>query len=58
MTVKKDVVCGMDVEVLADTAQSEFNGQTFYFCSEACKTSFDEEPEEFNNQADGATGIF
>jgi P-type Cu+ transporter len=58
MEKKIDAVCGMEVEVNGETARSEYNGQAFYFCSQACKSSFDEEPEEYTNQADGATGIF
>ena len=34
----KDLICGMDVD--EETAlRSEYKGQTYYFCSPACKPS-------------------
>jgi YHS domain-containing protein len=53
MATQTDVVCGMQIEESDKTGQSEYNGQTYYFCSAACKSNFDEEPEEYINQADG-----
>lgn len=43
----KDPVCGMTVEEAKAAAKSTYNGQTYYFCSPGCKTSFDREPEKF-----------
>ncbi|MEK7326793.1 MAG: YHS domain-containing protein [Chloroflexota bacterium] len=43
----KDVVCGMEVDEKKSAGKSEYNGQTYYFCSPGCKKSFDKEPEKY-----------
>ena len=43
----KDPVCGMDVAPKTAAAKSEYQGQTYYFCSKGCKTQFDKTPEKF-----------
>jgi Cu+-exporting ATPase len=43
----RDPVCGMDVTYENAQARSEYNGQTYYFCSIECKESFDREPEAY-----------
>ena len=40
-----DPVCGMDVAEDQAAATSEYQGRTYYFCSEECKVTFDEDPE-------------
>lgn len=42
----KDVVCGMEVNSPSPW-QSIYQGKTFEFCSENCKTKFDENPEKY-----------
>jgi len=43
-----DVVCGMTVDPEAETTlTSEYEGKTYYFCSEMCKNSFDADPEKY-----------
>ena len=49
-TVVKDSVCGNDLE--EDKAKSagrkrEYQGRTYYFCSDACQQKFDKNPERF-----------
>ena len=39
-----DPVCGMSVDEAKAAATSEFEGRTVYFCSEACKRTFDTDP--------------
>lgn len=46
-TTVKDLVCGMDVEPEAAAGHSEHAGKTYYFCSSACKSKFDSDPERF-----------
>ena len=42
----RDPVCDMEVD--PQTApKSEFQGQTYYFCSLGCKKSIDKEPEKY-----------
>ena len=46
----KDPVCGMDVEkAKAKTAgrTSQYQGNTYYFCSDHCKKEFDKNPAAF-----------
>jgi len=40
----KDPVCGMTVEIGADTRHSEFQGERFHFCSEKCRVKFRADP--------------
>ena len=43
----RDPVCGMDVNPNETQWQSEFQGRTYYFCSEGCKNRFDNEPHVY-----------
>jgi YHS domain-containing protein len=43
----KDPVCGMQVDEKKAAGKSEFQGQTYYFCSPGCKTAFDKEPQKY-----------
>ncbi|MEM0150228.1 MAG: YHS domain-containing protein [Thermoplasmata archaeon] len=42
----RDPVCGMDVDEKSKY-KSEYNGKTYYFCSESCKKQFDMEPAKY-----------
>lgn len=52
MAQVKDPVCGMTIESDGAAGQSEHGGRTYYFCSAACKTQFDREPQRFVEQGD------
>jgi Cu+-exporting ATPase len=43
----KDPVCGMTVELAKAAATSEYQGQTYYFCSAGCKAKFDANPSQY-----------
>jgi len=43
----KDPVCGMHVDRHAGGPTSVFDGRTFFFCGPACKSTFDDNPEEY-----------
>jgi YHS domain-containing protein len=47
----KDPVCGMDVDPQSAAGKSEYQGQTYYFCSPGCKQAFDKEPEKYLKSA-------
>ena len=49
-----DPVCGMEVNPASAEAQSEWGGQSFYFCSEECRRKFDAAPERYLNETDHA----
>jgi Cu+-exporting ATPase len=42
-----DPVCGMDVDPETAAGKSEYQGQTYYFCSLGCKKSFDKDPQKY-----------
>ena len=44
----KDLVCGMTVDPNSPSVfKSQYKGQTYYFCSEMCKKSFEANPEKY-----------
>ena len=42
-----DPVCGMRIEPSQAAAESNYQGQTYYFCSEECKQQFEKESSRF-----------
>jgi Cu+-exporting ATPase len=50
MATEKDPVCGMQVDTADAAGQSDFEGQTYYFCSEGCRTKFDDNPTQFTGE--------
>jgi YHS domain-containing protein len=37
----KDVVCGLIIDAKDATGKSQYEGETYYFCSRNCKAEFD-----------------
>ena len=52
----RDPVCGMEVDVENAPASTEYNGQTYYFCSEECKEDFERNPERYSGQPSSQHG--
>lgn len=48
----KDPVCGMDVDPKKAAGKSDYQGQTYYFCSPGCKKAFDKEPAKYAGKAE------
>lgn len=49
--MRTDPVCGMEVK--EDSASSTvYQGETYYFCCDSCKTEFASDPEKYLNKAD------
>ena len=46
-TMSKDPVCGMQLAEASAAAKTEYKGKTYYFCSPACKATFDKKPEKY-----------
>jgi YHS domain-containing protein len=46
----QDPVCGMKIDPQAAAGKSEYQGQTYYFCSMGCKNAFDQEPEMYTGK--------
>jgi Cu+-exporting ATPase len=42
-----DPVCGMDVDIDAETPRHEHAGVLYYFCCDGCRAAFAAEPEKF-----------
>jgi YHS domain-containing protein len=47
MAKVKDPVCGMEFDSSQAEAQTSYHGQAYYFCSEECRRTFDDNPREF-----------
>ena len=45
--MKKDLVCGMQVDPKKAAGTSEYQGKTYYFCSAGCKKKFDANPGQY-----------
>ena len=52
--VTNDPVCGMELNVEDTKERAEFNGQTYYFCSDQCRNKFDQNPAQYTSQNRGA----
>ena len=47
VTFVTDPVCGMTVDPLTSTHKADVRGNTYWFCSEGCKSEFLKEPERY-----------
>lgn len=45
----KDPVCGMQIRPDAAAGSEEHDGQTFYFCSDACHQAFLADPHRYGH---------
>ncbi len=45
----KDLVCGMDVDEKT-ALKATYKGKTYYFCSPACKKTFEGSPEQYSGK--------
>jgi YHS domain-containing protein len=52
----QDPVCGMDVQPEQSAGQSEYKGQTYYFCCPVCKQKFDQEPQRYADSEQAMAG--
>jgi Cu+-exporting ATPase len=44
----------MDVDEKTAPATSEYEGDTYYFCSEKCKDRFESDPEAFVSRSEAS----
>jgi Cu+-exporting ATPase len=49
-TTVVDPVCGMEIDPASAAGKSEYKGNTYYFCNEQCKKTFDADPEAVLNK--------
>lgn len=45
-----DPICGMMVDEEKTKLKSEHEGETFYFCSTNCKSTFDRDPHKYGQR--------
>jgi len=43
----KDPICNMTVDEKTTKFKSDYKGKTYYFCSSACKSTFDKNPGKY-----------
>jgi Cu+-exporting ATPase len=54
MATVRDPVCGMMIDKNSAAAQSKYEGETYYFCSTACRDAFLKDPGKYT-EAGGQT---
>jgi YHS domain-containing protein len=54
--VQRDPVCNMEVDEQSAAGRSQYQGQTYYFCTESCKSEFEQNPEMYANQGEQGAG--
>ena len=42
-----DPVCKMQIDESKAAGKSEYQGKTYYFCAQSCKTNFDANPQQY-----------
>ena len=52
----KDPVCKMNVDEKKTKYKSEYNNQTYYFCAQSCKNTFDKNPAKYASGSSGHSG--
>lgn len=45
-----DPVCAMSINPHEALAQTNYRGQTYYFCSQECREKFEKHPEKYAAQ--------
>jgi P-type Cu+ transporter len=51
MAMATDPVCGMQIETSQAPAQSQYQGQTYVFCSVECQQKFESNPKQYARTA-------
>lgn len=52
----RDPICGMNIDESAAAGRSEYQGRTYFFCSSACKTKFDQNPQQYAGRSSAEPG--
>jgi Cu+-exporting ATPase len=52
METVTDPVCGMQLDPSQAAAQAVYDGVAYYFCSEECRDTFLEDPEQYVEAGD------
>jgi YHS domain-containing protein len=46
----------MEIDEQSAAGRSQFQGQTYYFCTQSCKDEFDQNPQQYANQEGQGAG--
>ena len=57
VTKVKDPVCGMTIAAESAAGNIEYQGETYYFCSNSCKEKFEANPAQFVSPANRSAKI-
>jgi len=49
--MKRDMVCGKQVDEQKAPATSTYGGERYVFCGQDCKNKFDENPERYTQSS-------
>jgi Cu+-exporting ATPase len=52
--MERDPVCGMEVDPQTAPAKMDYQGKTYYFCTEDCHQKFMQDPGRYAGQQMGA----
>jgi Cu+-exporting ATPase len=50
MAQQTDPVCGMQIDEEDAAGKAEYEGTTYYFCSQACRQKFEANPAQYVKQ--------
>jgi len=56
MAMVKDPVCEMEFDSSQAEAQTIYKGKAYFFCSEECRRTFEENPKEFVGDSSNPAG--
>ncbi len=48
--MERDPVCGMEIDPTNAAAQMDYQGKTYYFCSQSCHNQFMQNPQQYVQQ--------
>lgn len=48
--MKKDPVCGKEIDELHAPFAENYEGHDYFFCSEACRRKFNEHPDQYSDE--------
>ena len=53
---RRDPVCNMEIDEQSAAGRSQYQGETYYFCTESCKDEFDQNPQQYANKGEQSAG--
>jgi YHS domain-containing protein len=56
MAIQTDPVCGMKVDDQLSGSKTQYQGSTYFFCSDECKKKFEQKPELYLSKKGQAGG--